>query len=169
VLLYGDEIGMGDNLAIDDRFAVRVPMQWSARRHGGFTTADEPWRPLAEGAFGPQRVNVAAQRRDPDSLLRWMRRLIWSRRARPQLGRGSVTLIDTPAPSIFAHRADWEDGSVVAVHNLGEEPAPVTLELDDDVTGVADALGAGELDPPKDGRLELELGRYGYLWLDLIR
>jgi trehalose synthase len=169
VLLYGDEIGLGDNLAIDDRFAVRVPMQWSAERHGGFTTADEPWRPLAGRPFGPERVNVASQRRDPDSLLRWMRRLIWSRRTRPQLGWGSVTLIDTPAPSIFAHRADWEGGTVVAVHNLAEEPAAVTLELGDDVSGVQDALGARQLEPPKDGRLDLELGRYGYLWLDLIR
>ena len=98
-----------------------------------------------------------------------MRRVIWCRRARPQLGRGSVTLIGTAAPSIFAHRADWEGGSVVAVHNLGEEPAALTLELDDDVTGVEDALGGRELDAPRDGRLELELGRYGYLWLDLIR
>jgi maltose alpha-D-glucosyltransferase/alpha-amylase len=169
VLLYGDEIGLGDNLAIDDRFAVRVPMQWSAERHGGFTTADEPWRPLAGRPFGPERVNVASQRRDPDSLLRWMRRLIWSRRTRPQLGWGSVTLIDTPAPSIFAHRADWEGGTVVAVHNLAEEPAAVTLELGDDVSGVQDALGARQLEPPKDGRLDLKLGRYGYLWLDLIR
>jgi trehalose synthase len=169
VLLYGDEIGLGDNLAIDDRFAVRVPMQWSAERHGGFTTADEPWRPLAGRPFGPERVNVASHRRDPDSLLRWMRRLIWSRRTRPQLGWGSVTLIDTPAPSIFAHRADWEGGTVVAVHNLAEEPAAVTLELGDDVSGVQDALGARQLEPPKDGRLDLELGRYGYLWLDLIR
>ena len=32
VIFYGDEIGMGENLAIDDRYAVRVPMQWSGER-----------------------------------------------------------------------------------------------------------------------------------------
>ena len=55
VLLYGDEIGMGDNLAIPDRFSVRVPMQWSDEPNGGFSTADadDLVRPLAAGAIGP--------------------------------------------------------------------------------------------------------------------
>ena len=119
-------------------------MQWSDERHGGFTTAEEPFRPLAEGKFGPERVNVADQRRDPDSLLQWMRRIIWCRRERPELGWGSVTLVDTATPSIFAHRSDWEGGTVVAVHNLGEEPASVTLELGEDVVGVEDVLGTCE-------------------------
>ena len=34
--------------------------------HGGFTTADEPVRPVVEGGFGPDRVNVARQRRDDE-------------------------------------------------------------------------------------------------------
>jgi trehalose synthase len=169
VLLYGDEIGLGENLTIEDRYSVRVPMQWSDERHGGFTTAKEPFRPLAEGKFGPERVNIAAQRRDPDSLLQWMRRLIWCRRERPQLGWGSVTLVDTAPPSIFAHRSDWEGATVVAVHNLGEEPASATLELGEDLVGAEDVLGGRELKVENGGRLEVELGRYGYLWLDLDR
>ena len=30
VLFYGEEIGMGENLKIEGRQAVRVPMQWTA-------------------------------------------------------------------------------------------------------------------------------------------
>jgi maltose alpha-D-glucosyltransferase/alpha-amylase len=164
VMFMGDEIGMGENLAIPDRYAVRVPMPWSAGRHGGFTTADEPVRPLAHGRFAPEHVNVADQRRDPDSLLSWMRRLIFARRRRPELGWGSVTLIDTPDPALLVHRCDWEGSTVVAVHNLGETPATATLELGDDVTGVDDLLGSRTL-TIDDGRLDVELGRYGHLWL----
>ena len=79
VLFYGEEIGMAENLEIPGRYSVRAPMQWSADRHGGFSTAEDAdalCRPVvaAEG-WGPERVNVAAQRRDPGSLLNWMERL----------------------------------------------------------------------------------------------
>ena len=47
VLFYGEEIGMAENLAIEGRYAVRAPMQWSAEPHAGFTTADEPGPPGA--------------------------------------------------------------------------------------------------------------------------
>ena len=38
VMRYGDEIGMGDDLDLPERYSVRTPMQWSPHRHGGFTT-----------------------------------------------------------------------------------------------------------------------------------
>src|SRR3954462_8997916 len=72
VLFYGEEIGMAENLAIEGRMSVRAPMQWSADRHGGFSTAPEGARlvrpPLEDGRWGAQRVNAAMQRRRPDSL-----------------------------------------------------------------------------------------------------
>ncbi len=40
VLFYGEEIGMGENLAVEGRQAVRTPMQWTSDLNGGFSTAD---------------------------------------------------------------------------------------------------------------------------------
>src|SRR5262249_5695274 len=40
VIYYGDEIGMGDNIYLGDRDGVRTPMQWSADRNAGFSTAN---------------------------------------------------------------------------------------------------------------------------------
>jgi maltose alpha-D-glucosyltransferase/alpha-amylase len=37
VLRYGDELGMGDNLALPERTSCRTPMQWSREPHGGLT------------------------------------------------------------------------------------------------------------------------------------
>jgi trehalose synthase len=168
IVFYGDEIGMGENLAIEDRYAVRSPMQWSADPHGGFTKAPEPVRPLTEGAFSPERVNVHDQRRDPGSLLHFMQHLILSRRERPEFGWGSVTLIESEAPSLLCHRCDWQGSTVVAVHNLDGEAATTTLELGDDAGGVDDVLEGRALEVAEGGRLEVELGGYGYLWL-LVR
>src|SRR4051794_20092075 len=171
VVLYGDEIGMGENFSLEGRMAVRVPMQWSDDANGGFSTAakNDLVRPLVKGEFGPERVNVTQQRRDDDSLLNWMERLIRRRHESPEFGWGTVTLLETRAPALFAHRCDWDDSTVVAVHNLGEERAEATLDLGDDVVGVDDMLEARDHDLAKRGQLKVRLGRYGYLWLRVRR
>ena len=82
--------GWASSSTIPDRYAVRVPMQWTRGRNGGFSTAPPAQlvRPLPGGAFAPAKVNVADQRRDPDSLLRFVRHLIRraARGARARLG-----------------------------------------------------------------------------------
>jgi glycosidase len=169
IVFYGDEIGMGENLDIPDRYAVRSPMQWSAEPHGGFTTGAEPVRPLPGDAFAPAEVNVDDQRRDPASLLSFIRRLIAARRRRPELGWGQVTLIETDAPSLLAHRTDWEGSTVVTVHNLGDADVRATLELGEEVVAVDDVLEEHAVEMGDGGRVEVELEAYGYLWLHLRR
>jgi trehalose synthase len=171
VVLYGDEIGMGEQLELTDRLAVRVPMQWAPEPSAGFSTAppDRLVRPLAAAPFGPDDVSVDAQRRDPDSLLNWMEHAIRRRKESPELGWGSVTLLETPHPAILAHRCDWEDGTIVAVHNLAAEPVSATLELGPEVTGVEDVLALRSESLGNDGQLVVQLGRYGHRWLRLQR
>ena len=132
VLFYGEEIGMAENLAIDGRASVRSPMQWSDDRNGGFSTArpSRLRRPVVEGQFGPLAVNVAAQRRDNDSLLNWMERLIRRRRETPELAWGDWRVLTSSVAAVFAHRCDWDGGTVVAVHNLAAEPCHVRVDLD---------------------------------------
>ena len=141
VLFYGEEIGMAENLDIPGRYAVRSPMQWSP--DGGFTLSSTPRRPMVSGPFGPQRVNVATQRRDPHSLLNWFERLIRRRRECPEIGFGTMTVLDVGVDSVFAHRCDWEDATVVAVHELAGEPVSVTLPVSDGLE-LVDLFGHGE-------------------------
>lgn len=89
---------MGENLDAEGLFAVRTPMQWTAGRDGGFSTAP-PSRypgPIVTGGFGPQCVNVAAQRRDPDLLLNFMGLLIRRYRECTELGWGTFEVLDQP-------------------------------------------------------------------------
>jgi trehalose synthase len=175
VLFYGEEIGMGENLDIEGRVAVRSPMQWSARTHGGFSTVEDPaalCRPLTSAkGFGVEDVNVADQLRDPDSLLNWFERLIRRRKDCPELGWGAFRALDTGEASVFAHRSDWDGGTVLALHNLGEEPRSIGFALHDadEVDALVDLFETGELRPDANGRVEVDLDGYGYRWLRLSR
>jgi trehalose synthase len=165
VLFYGEEIGMAENLAIEGRLSVRAPMQWSAEPGGGFTTAEEPVRPLVEGGWGPRHVSVARQRREDGSLLNWMERLIRRRRECPELGWGRCTLIDTADPAVLAHRVDWDGSAIVAVHSFAGEPREALVPVGEAEAAV-DLFADDEL-RPRGGALELRLEAYGHRWLRL--
>jgi len=169
-LFYGEEIGMGENLAIEGRGAVRSPMQWSNEPQGGFTTAAQPARPLTEGRFGPERVNAAAQRRDSDSFLNWMERLIRRRRECPELGWGRMTLLDPGASEVLAHRADWDGGTIVALHNLAGRDVGARLALEDAQEGdrLVD-LFADDERPLGGEPLELALPAHAARWYRVRR
>ncbi len=169
VLFYGEEIGMGENLAAGDRTAVRTPMQWSTDKNGGFSNARKDRLPgqLPEGAYGPEFVNVSDQQRDPDSLLNFIRTLATTYRNCPELGWGECTILDQPYAAVLAHRTTWDDGSLVALHNAAAEPVTVPLTLDglEPGTVLLDLLTDGSAEPDEKGRIELNLGAYGYRWL----
>jgi trehalose synthase len=168
VLFYGEEIGMAENLAIDGRYSVRAPMQWSDEPQGGFSTTAETVRPLVEeGPFGFREVNAASQRRDPHALLNWIERLIRRRRECPELGWGSWELLDAGEPAVLAHRADWDGSTVVAVHNLAGGDAEARLELGE--RGTLTDLFAEEEHQLEGGAVTLALGPYGARWFRLRR
>jgi glycosidase len=64
VILYGDEIGMGEDLNLDGRMSVRTPMQWSPGPSAGFSTASPARAPDRRGRVRPgsgERRRSAAQ------------------------------------------------------------------------------------------------------------
>src|SRR6202051_2953868 len=102
VIRYGDEIGMGDNLKLPERNCARTPMQWSTEPNAGFTKSDQPIMPvISSGPYGFEHVNVAAQRRDPDSLLDWMERIIRMRKEVPEIGWGDFSFISAQAREVL--------------------------------------------------------------------
>jgi trehalose synthase len=173
VLFYGEEIGMGENLAAPDRQAVRTPMQWTAGKNGGFSTA-APARlpnPVVEGGFSPEFVNVQAQRRDPESLFAFVSSLIRRYRQCPELGWGELAVLDQPHRQVLAHTLTQDDAVLLAVHNLAAEPVAVPLRLDgcgDDAL-LVDLLQDAETPIGPRGAVELPLPGYGYRWLRVVR
>ena len=107
---------MAENLSVPGRSAVRTPLQWSTSRNGGFSTAPPSKlpAPVVAGGYGPEHVNVADQRRQPDSLLAFITLLIRRYRECPELGWGTFDLLEQPHTEVLAHRCTWDDASLVA-------------------------------------------------------
>ena len=171
VLFYGEEIGMGENLDIKGRLAVRTPMQWKGGAKGGFSNAaiKDFVRPLPKGDFSPDRINVADQRKDENSLLNWMERLIRRRKETAELGFGTCTVFDCGENGILAHSCNWDGRVVIALHNFTATSSQVSIEatLDEDVVDVQDIWSDRRYGPADQAKVEV--GPYGYRWLRVIR
>ncbi len=167
VIRYGDEIGMGENLSLEGRKAVRTPMQWDSSKNAGFTKSDKPYCPVIdEGPFGYEQVNVWDQRREPDSLLNWTERIIRLRRETPEIGYGDYEIVKAP-PGILALRYDWRGVSVLIVHNFRDEPRELTLNPDCTGNGpekLVNLLSHDHSDPDDKGAHKMMMEAYGYRW-----
>ncbi len=172
VLRYGEEIGMGDDLSLKERDAIRTPMQWSGGPNAGFSTTPRKkdlHRPVISGGdFGYETINVEAQRRDPGSLLHWMERMLLTLRECPEFGIGTCTPVDTGDAAVLALHYEAPGGVMLALHNLsdrkrtvdlGEQPGaegnPVEMFADRPYDRVGPALAG------------VELAGSGYRWIRL--
>jgi maltose alpha-D-glucosyltransferase/alpha-amylase len=168
VIRYGDEIGMGDNLDLPERNCARTPMQWSTEPHAGFTESDKPILPVIDkGPYGYEHVNVAKQRRDPNSMLNWTERIIRMRKEVPEIGWGDFKVIPTRDPAVLIIRYDWRNNSALFVHNLDEKPREIAFAVG--LPGEAGKLLVNLLseDPSnanEAGKHTLLLEAYGYRW-----
>jgi maltose alpha-D-glucosyltransferase / alpha-amylase len=166
VLRYGDEIGMGDDLHLKERFSVRTPMQWSEEVHAGFSTAEKTVLPVIDkGIWSYKRINVEAQRRDPNSLLNWTERIIRLRKECPEFGWGTFKIVATGSTSVLAIRYDWRNNALLAIHNFDEKPQSITLAVgvDGDERLVNLLLGEHSEAQP-NGKHKIVLEGYGYRW-----
>jgi len=168
VLRYGDELGMGDNLALPERNCARTPMQWSTEPHAGFTKGEKPILPVIDkGPYGYEHVNAAKQRRDPDSMLNWTERIIRMRKEVPEIGWGDFEVLETGTPSVIAIRYDWRKNSVLFLHNLDPKPREITFHTG--LKGDAGDLLVNLLTDDhsragKRGRHDVLLEPFGYRW-----
>ena len=173
IIYYGDEIGMGDNVYLGDRNGVRTPMQWSSDRNAGFSTAPEGtlYLPvIADPVYGYQAVNVAAQMRQPASLLSTMRRLIAARRTSPVFGRGTIEFLRPRNAKVLAYLRRHGRETVLIVANLSGAPQPVELDLAE-FAGIRplEMLGDTVFPPIQAAPYVVSIGPHGYYWFRLDR
>jgi maltose alpha-D-glucosyltransferase/alpha-amylase len=179
-LYYGDEIGMGDNIWLDDRDASRTPMQWTPDRNAGFSTADpgKLYLPVIQSlVYNYTQTNVETQLASSSSLLHWIRQMLMVRKAHPAFGMGDYVNVDTDHESVLAflrrldpHDADDEHGeTVLSIFNLSHVPASCSLTLPEYAgRGTRELFGGepfGEFD--ESGRYRITLGSQDFFWLRL--
>ena len=174
VLRYGDEIGMGDDLSLEERSAVRTPMQWNHDRHAGFSAADDAAElvhpVIAEGPYDYRAVNVEAQLRDGDSLLNWTKRMLLLRKECPEIGYGEWEALETGAPHTLTLTYTHRGTRVVTVHNFAERPISLPLELPGaEGRELVDLRAQAEVWPVEQGgdRYDVDLAALGYRWFRL--
>ncbi|MDT7728287.1 MAG: maltose alpha-D-glucosyltransferase / alpha-amylase [Actinomycetota bacterium] len=177
VLYYGDEIGMGDNIWLGDRDAVRTPMQWTPDRNAGFSSCD-PGRiylpVIMDPTYGFQAINVEAQSNNGSSLLNWTRRMIEVRKQHHAFAEGEFIDLGGSNPSVLAYKRQWlrPDGRqdvVLCVNNLSRFPQPVELDLSVH-RGCTPVELTGGVRFPEIGELSylLTLPGHGFYWFQLV-
>jgi maltose alpha-D-glucosyltransferase/alpha-amylase len=172
MIVYGDEYGMGDDLELRGRDAARLPMQWSAAPNGGFSTApaDKLVRPvLSGGPYGYQTLNVQTAQDDADSLLNRVRELIRTRRQAPEFGLGNWHIFSTHSSAILAHRCNWRDGIVIAVHNMSGERQTCELDLSDQKGRRIENMLENAVQTLAEDGFTIDLPPYGYQWYRIVR
>lgn len=111
---YGEEIGM---TGVKPDEMIRTPMQWSAEKGAGFTTAS-PWEPINSDF---REKNVAAQAEDPASLLSTYRALIRLRAGHPALRVGAYSAVESTNAALLAFLRFGDEETILVAINLGAQ------------------------------------------------
>jgi alpha-glucosidase len=143
-MYYGEELGLNDGdipreSLMDPsgrdnprygRDPMRVPMPWDDGSNGGFSKG-RPWLPIDKDTLSK---NVAAQQKDPHSLLNFYRKLLRLRKQEELLRTGEYTPLDAPE-DVLAYRRhsqldEFNTGLLVAFNFASHAvnwPMPQTL------------------------------------------
>lgn len=168
VIRYGDEIGMGENLALKEREAVRTPMQWSAEPGAGFSRAERLVHPIInEGYYSYKHTNVEDQRRDPGSLLNWMTSLIRLRKQCPEIGIADWEILPAKENHLLVMRYVGKNKSLLIVHNFSEHPTELKITARQTGDPVLVDLVNNYQSNAGNGKHIISLDAYGYRWFQL--
>lgn len=130
LLLYGEELGMGDNPNLKGRNSVRIPMQWDNSKNGGFSKAASSHlvAPLkTDSTYGYKVINVAAQQHDPDSLYAFIRKLIGVRKQQRVFADGLFEVTDLLNSALLGLSYTGRHHTVFIVINFSHESQTITL------------------------------------------
>lgn len=144
-LYYGEELGMRTTTPtrIADvrdpvgrtgwpkdkgRDGERTPMQWDSSKQAGFSTANQTWLPIPPSAA---QYNVAAEERDPNTILHFYKQLIRLRRELPALRQGSYIAVNRDDPNVLAYlrKAEGTADPVLVVLNMSAQSQIVSFTL----------------------------------------
>lgn len=170
VILYGDELGMGDDLSLADRSSVRLAMQWSDTDNVGFSRDRRrlPEVPYARsGAYGADRVNAVDERRNESSLFNWLAAALRARRESPHIGWGAMKLLETDDEDVLALRHDWSGECIVILTNFARQDREVRLGGIDDVADPLEFFADREYESCEDFSLPTRIAARGYRWFEV--
>lgn len=166
IIYFGDEIGMGDNIWLNDRDGVRTPMQWTSGKNAGFSEREDGqlFLPVIDqGEYSYKKLNVDSQMKDENSLFNRLRGLIALRKNTDIMNTQEMDFVFRENKGLFALLRGSRQHGLLCIHNLTDKPQKV------DVGGYqVRLLAASANQPPNSFRSEdpiVQLEPYAYVWL----
>jgi len=130
IIYFGDEIGMGDNIWLNDRDGVRTPMQWTAGKNAGFSERGDGqlFLPIIDqGDYAYQKLNVDSQMKDENSLFNRLRNLIALRKDNDTFNSQEMDFLFRENKGLFAVLRGSRQQGMLCIHNLTDSPQKVDL------------------------------------------
>eukprot|EP01118_Nematostelium_gracile_P009993 TRINITY_DN3395_c0_g1_i1.p1 TRINITY_DN3395_c0_g1~~TRINITY_DN3395_c0_g1_i1.p1 ORF type:complete len:598 (-),score=134.10 TRINITY_DN3395_c0_g1_i1:30-1823(-) len=175
ILYYGDEIGMGDNIWLEDRNGVRTAMQWdNSGPHAGFSSAEKIYAPVVDSSnHNRNKVNVRDAQNDPSSLYNILRHMISIRRKHSALGLGKLFWVDSDVKSVGAYIRHRGHSRVLVVSNTANTPITVHLRLPRKFVTpgyhqVREILTDATYTMDANRILTISMTPYQFLWINLV-
>jgi alpha-glucosidase len=142
IMYYGEELGMQNNDPkrkedVKDpqgitgwpgeigRDGERTPMQWSDAKNAGFSNA-KPWLPVPPNY---KTHNVAAESKDPNSILSVYRQLLTMRHNEPALVNGTYTALNEDDPNVLSYLRKDNNEAILVLLNMSNSPQKIKLNL----------------------------------------
>ena len=171
VLYYGDEIGMGDNVYLGDRFGIRTPMQWNMNLNAGFSTANPQklYLPvISDPVYRYESVNVSTQEENLSSLVWWVKNVIAMRKRLNVFGRGDLKFIESTNAKVLCFVRRLERQRIIVVANLSQFSQATTLNLAEfKECDITEAFSQNRFMSVGDGDYPITIGPYGYFWFQI--
>ena len=85
---------------------------------------------IDDDTYDYQKLNVAAQEADPDSILNWTRFLISTRQGQSALRAGAFQWVETGGKETIAFRRRAGEDEVLCLFNLSDKPQKAHFNLE---------------------------------------
>ncbi|SFZ92757.1 oligo-1,6-glucosidase [Flaviramulus basaltis] len=102
---------------------ARTPMQWNDSLNAGFTTGT-PWKRVNENY---KEINVAAQNKDPKSVLNHFRKMVKFRNNNKVLVYGDYQLLQAEHPEIYAYIRTLDNEKLMVLLNFTDHDSSIIL------------------------------------------
>jgi len=142
IMYYGEELGMENNdpkrkedvqdpkgrtgwPADKGRDGERTPMQWNDAENAGFST-HEPWLPVPPSY---KTHNVAAESKDPNSVLEFYRKVLALRHTNSVLLEGNYSALNEEDPNVLSYLRTYKGNSVLVALNMSGSAQKASFHL----------------------------------------
>src|SRR5262249_21197848 len=132
----------------------RTPMQWDKSKNAGFSTAAKTWLWIPPSAV---TYNVEVQKKDPNSILNFYKKLIALRRTNRAVRDGAYVTLNPDDPNVLSFLRKGQGSSVLVALNMRSHRQTIKFDLSGQ--GITATKAQLLLSAPKAAGDEVVLGK----------